>query len=984
MKDTRYIRFISLILAVTIILSIVPLRDVRADSVEASSGILNVVYNEISKREDLTHAQVEIRNDSEEIVHGWNVDLAFERPVVVASVWDAEIDDTDISSKSLKFCNKDNNADINPHESVTFGLITRSNNDKLPSVSVSQGETEGFVKSGLFPYAMFADNKFTFSGWKSNVIGSVYAGSSFNYMGSEFEIFGLIDSAGESNTNGCSIGTGRINNGVQPLEMPDYSEGIRNKQELFAPLDINSLSSASEITGNGFAYIDGDVVISGSKFDGDCVIIASGNITYNVDSISGDGRVLLFSENGNIWLNGTQIVVNGILYAPNGNVAINAYDTTLNGRVIAKNIDYSGSILNVSANTEDLNLMYTLPNVQVVASAVTANLNDEVYFEVISETVETPYEVLYRINGSEAFLDENNRYYLDTTTIGDQTFDAYVVLGDTEIVLDSKTISILEPVPTDVPTNTPEPTAEVTEEPEVSPITEITPTATDTPTATPTEEPTVTPTNTPVPTSTPTSKPTNTPTPTVKPTNTSTPTPTVKPTSTAVPTVSVTPTPVIPQDQLPLEEQERYFVYSQGNPQYNYDELFDPDKWTDVVSSSVNPKVIDLVKREIITTATVKSNFTCEFCPDYSFNMRFTFSNDVNPGNAFTVGLMNGSGNSVEIQIDYTMSEGDHYWKNELGQGEWENAQREPYDSMVGINLNGDGMRDYALNQYKPLAAAGSVHDVWFEYDGQTETFYVYMATYRDGEIPEKPEDPTLTCHMSMADIMGEDHELHFFANAKVGLFDDNVNYSIHGLELDPYPQIHGERSSIELLKPANDERIEIGTPIVISGRVADDIVVAEAYVNVENSDGKTIYDEPITISGDYEEIVSIDTADFQEDTYKVTITVIDDNGNTYTKVKNVTVESEIISIDINRAVLYRDYIYIDGQIFAKGTHTIKREFFDYRKGSWRDMSGRNSKTLNYFHTDGTVEKIPYIGYQRESDNPFDLIWVKITVTTED
>ena len=67
--------------------------------------------------------------------------------------------------------------------------------------------------------------------------------------------------------------------------------------------------------------ISGDVEIGGTTFEGDCYIIADGNITYNVNDFNSTGRVFLYSQNGNITINGTNVNINGGIYAPNGNVS---------------------------------------------------------------------------------------------------------------------------------------------------------------------------------------------------------------------------------------------------------------------------------------------------------------------------------------------------------------------------------------------------------------------------------------------------------------------------------------------------------------------------------------------------------------------------------------------------------------------------------------------------------------------------------------
>lgn len=101
----------------------------------------------------------------------------------------------------------------------------------------------------------------------------------------------------------------------------------------------------------------GDVSVSGTNFEGDCYIIADRDITYNVNNLKITGRIVLYSRNGNITINGTNIDLNGIIYAPNGKVSFNANETTVNGRVWADTINLSGSVFDIKGSDSDLDLI---------------------------------------------------------------------------------------------------------------------------------------------------------------------------------------------------------------------------------------------------------------------------------------------------------------------------------------------------------------------------------------------------------------------------------------------------------------------------------------------------------------------------------------------------------------------------------------------------------------------------------------------------
>jgi hypothetical protein len=70
--------------------------------------------------------------------------------------------------------------------------------------------------------------------------------------------------------------------------------------------------------------------------------------------LNATGRVFLYSKNGNITVNCSEIGIDDILYAPKGNVTFNTYIATLNGCVWADTVSLNGSIFNISADNFDM------------------------------------------------------------------------------------------------------------------------------------------------------------------------------------------------------------------------------------------------------------------------------------------------------------------------------------------------------------------------------------------------------------------------------------------------------------------------------------------------------------------------------------------------------------------------------------------------------------------------------------------------------
>lgn len=191
-------------------------------------------------------------------------------------------------------------------------------------------------------------------GWKSSFNGNVYTGKNFNYGGSEFYVDGRIDAVGNIITNGWKTEITERCENVEKESMPELDASIHEMAFPFETFDQSPTYVQDKNIINSSIKVNGDVVISGTTFEGDCYIIAEGNITYNVQSFNSAGRVLLYSRNGNITINGSQINVNGAMYAPNGNVTFNTYDTTVTGFIYSDSINFNGSIFNITGANFDM------------------------------------------------------------------------------------------------------------------------------------------------------------------------------------------------------------------------------------------------------------------------------------------------------------------------------------------------------------------------------------------------------------------------------------------------------------------------------------------------------------------------------------------------------------------------------------------------------------------------------------------------------
>lgn len=206
-------------------------------------------------------------------------------------------------------------------------------------------------------YAVFSGSQtqgINLYGWKSRFDGNIYSGNGFYYGGSELYVNGRIDSAGAITTNGWITEIDERNEHIDAISMPDYDKAIHDNAEPYEYFEQSPAYVQDRNIINSSIKAGGDAVISGTTFEGDCYIIADGNITYNVESFVSTGRVFLYSRNGSITVNGSQIDINGAMYAPNGSVTFNTYDTTVTGFICADTINFNGSIFNITVANFDM------------------------------------------------------------------------------------------------------------------------------------------------------------------------------------------------------------------------------------------------------------------------------------------------------------------------------------------------------------------------------------------------------------------------------------------------------------------------------------------------------------------------------------------------------------------------------------------------------------------------------------------------------
>ncbi|MCM1508445.1 MAG: VWA domain-containing protein [Ruminococcus flavefaciens] len=273
------------------------------------------------------------------------------------------------------------------------------------------------VIEALSPYTLFSGNSnenFQINCWMSFLNGDVYTGSSFVSNASELFLNGKVDAVNSVIANGWRVNISEKNENAEPNDMPDWDSRIHKAAGAyeFSNEDVVKVQDRNII--DGAIKTAGNVEIYGTTFDGNCYIIADEDITYNVNNFISTGRVVIYSRNGNITINGSNIDINGILYAPKGTVAFNSNIANINGRIFADKINFSGSIFNVNGNDSDWELLGT-------ESAITKTYTFDEDFnegEFNGLGLDTSDELtLNQRSGNDSTISENS-YKIDDTVNG--------------------------------------------------------------------------------------------------------------------------------------------------------------------------------------------------------------------------------------------------------------------------------------------------------------------------------------------------------------------------------------------------------------------------------------------------------------------------------------------------------------------------------------------------------------------------------------
>lgn len=216
-----------------------------------------------------------------------------------------------------------------------------------------------------FNYALFSGSTtsaLTLNGSSQYISGSSHANKNFSANGSNLTITGACEAVTTITVNGSQI---NIDNRVPNssfVAMPDFSDSIKTlAQQNGHYYTGNQTYNGSNLDISNPIYVEGNVTVNGSHFTGKGTIVATGTITFNGSNLnaSGNDAVCFYSQSGNITVNGSGSVFDGILYAPNGTITMNGSSQTVNGRVIGNKVTINGSSLRIISGSNELSSLST-------------------------------------------------------------------------------------------------------------------------------------------------------------------------------------------------------------------------------------------------------------------------------------------------------------------------------------------------------------------------------------------------------------------------------------------------------------------------------------------------------------------------------------------------------------------------------------------------------------------------------------------------
>ncbi|HEX2947621.1 MAG TPA: pilus assembly protein TadG-related protein [Clostridia bacterium] len=268
------------------------------------------------------------------------------------------------ADKNIVFADSNRQITVEAIENMnyTFARILGINSTAVKTKA--SAEKGGRYLRGAFDYAVFSGSRndelcINSNGQATHIVGSVHSNNGFRYNGNHdpIEITGAVDTVGRITLNGDQVSIGEQLPFGEAVQMPDFSEEIRQLAQTAGTYYNTSQNFNSDIFLNTAIYVNGHINFNCNQFSGIGTIMATDNIIFNnsvVYDAAEESSICIYSQYGDITINNTSAVVNGTFYAPNGTVIFNNGAHTVNGRIIAKRLIFNGGLDVLSSDSDTL------------------------------------------------------------------------------------------------------------------------------------------------------------------------------------------------------------------------------------------------------------------------------------------------------------------------------------------------------------------------------------------------------------------------------------------------------------------------------------------------------------------------------------------------------------------------------------------------------------------------------------------------------
>ena len=282
---------------------------------------------------------------------------------------------------------------------------------------------------------------------------------------------------------------------------------------------------------------------------------------------------------------------------------------------------------------------------------------------------------------------------------------------------------------------------------------------------------------------------------------------------------------------------------------------------------------------------------------NFSFSARFTFSIDYTTSLADGLAFVIQTDDTLAVTIGKGIGYGNISPSLAVEFDDYRN--NEPNGNHIGVMLNGNCDKHYAIYDYEELNNNGAVHDAWIEYDGVNKMLYVAAAQYDENGNVHKPQQAMISYNIDLNELLAGQEYVYFGITSATG--SSRASHKLHGVEFDPSPD-----SLYYADEPVID--ITVSSDKVNAGEEAYFTVTATHEDKIKDI-GYTLNGMPVTVSdGKY----ILDTA--EEGTYTFEANAVTSSG------KNISASATIEVVNSGKPIV--DLIF-DKDSYAEGDDVI-------------------------------------------------------------